>query len=154
MILPLAWIKHSKNLIAISRHIPIWLRRKDKSAYYLESTSTSKRSSNELGMNNIWEEIRKKLAFPVVHALALLRRYKNHANFVSTALTLADAAKLDKFYQPDQLGWFYTHVFELSTCDARTRQSPTEIHLPWKRYTQSVTQCQLPGQLNQYGTIY
>ena len=37
------------------------------------------------------------MAFPVVQDPALLRRYKNHAMFVSSASTLADAAKPEKF---------------------------------------------------------
>ena len=37
------------------------------------------------------------IAFPVVQAPVLLRRYKTHANFVSSASTLADAVKPEKF---------------------------------------------------------
>ena len=37
------------------------------------------------------------MVFPVVQALALLRCYKTHAKFVSSASTLADATKPEKF---------------------------------------------------------
>ena len=37
------------------------------------------------------------MAFPVVQAPALLRRYKTHAKFVSSALTFVDAAKPETF---------------------------------------------------------
>ena len=36
------------------------------------------------------------MAFPVVQAPALMRCYKNHAKFLSSALTLADTAKPEK----------------------------------------------------------
>ena len=37
------------------------------------------------------------MAFPVVQAPALLRHYRTHAKFVSSALTLGDAAKPETF---------------------------------------------------------
>ena len=61
------------------------------------------------------------MAFPVVQAPALLRRYKTHAKFISSGLTLEDATKHGKFTSQtkwaDCIPMFLNYLRAMPGCD-------------------------------------
>ena len=60
------------------------------------------------------------MEFPVVQALALLRCYKTHAKFLSSASNLADAAKPEKFIRQTKWDdWIPTFLNYLCTMPGR-----------------------------------